>query len=981
MVAMTFGNGNTALMPHCRTPECKQPLWPLSQGVGQGGGLRCRTRNCSHEVVMACSNRKHTDALCGRCVRAASTALMGPRLPVNPAAATGGRSPSTHLYDRQVRGVDADGRLFLEKVQCRNPPRDNQIHWKTTQRLSASNLVAVVRLQAPGVGLRLDDRLLWGEVVNHQDARQEFQEREQGRLLINMLSVTGSFDNDAFPSGCCVAVLDLLTFVPESIPVLKALEHQEVRAAPFDGGALLNLSPAKSILSEGFTSIEKRSGGVPADAALSSDDSVLRSMVEETVRESELDPIREIRRDETLKGRLVDSLVDLARAPTLDRTQLIFFLDSLKGKVHLTQGPPGTGKSYVGVVMVRALLRIKELWCKANPSVGSPPILVLSYKNHAIDEFLVDLINSQPTFFSRYRGNLVRIGRQSDEPRLQDYSEHHYRRRNDFVNAARDKVSDLVKQKDALRGVLHECSDFVLLKADVTSEDPKVRHAAACRATQMLAATVRRVDVLRRAVDALCGSSGSPHADQILRNLLFLLVQDFDKTQEQGGPDSLGHRLLQDAPLMLQEVVKLFSDMEGYFEGWNNGHQVAMELIYQWLLGVQPAPLCNFVEHFSGKVCRQRGYAHDALLCDEHRCRKIEGGGDQMERCANPVIPGKPGCPLHSCAARDCQRPCIGGVQKLCKFHSCFKCLELSPNSPSHIAQYEPPDNTCEHHPLCLTPGCCNVCDDGMDYCKQHIRVLCQFKEERRGGRRRRCEQPAISIEMPFCEFHWAVEESVRAQGLGLLPPEGSQEEENAEGGDGFGTVTTLKCQGRNRKGKPCGAAPMAGKQYCSIHAPPAQPFRTDAGEQKEAVPESRASATAKSESHDSGGGAAAASRPATAEAQEITPSAQGEQGEDGADTAEGEAEVEFASVCGDDGVAAAAARGDCADEIDEADHLAHLRDVFEVNDGGSESSEESEEEGFAEEGTEGGGRDGRLQGGPIGRGMTVHPAPLTLRE
>lgn len=42
--------------------------------------------------------------------------------------------------------------------------------------------------------------------------------------------------------------------------------------------------------------------------------------------------------------------------------------------------PPGTGKSYVGVVMTRAMLIVRKLWMMTNPSVGRPPILVLSYK-------------------------------------------------------------------------------------------------------------------------------------------------------------------------------------------------------------------------------------------------------------------------------------------------------------------------------------------------------------------------------------------------------------------------------------------------------------------------------------------------------------------------------------------------------------------------------------------------------------------------
>jgi DNA replication protein DnaC len=98
---------------------------------------------------------------------------------------------------------------------------------------------------------------------------------------------------------------------------------------------------------------------------------------------------------ESLNGQLEQQIVSLIIEATLDKGQLLNFIDSLRNAVHLTQGPPGTGKSYLGVVLVRALLRIRNLWMQQNPSVGCPPILVLSYKNHAIDEFLCDFLQAE----------------------------------------------------------------------------------------------------------------------------------------------------------------------------------------------------------------------------------------------------------------------------------------------------------------------------------------------------------------------------------------------------------------------------------------------------------------------------------------------------------------------------------------------------------------------------------------------------------
>ena len=85
------------------------------------------------------------------------------------------------------------------------------------------------------------------------------------------------------------------------------------------------------------------------------------------------------------------------------------------------------GKSYLGVQIVHALAIVRKYWMQQNNSVGTPPILVLSYKNHATDEFLSDLVNVMGTSLSgnrrfNYGGNvysgqnvqMVRMGNPGD---------------------------------------------------------------------------------------------------------------------------------------------------------------------------------------------------------------------------------------------------------------------------------------------------------------------------------------------------------------------------------------------------------------------------------------------------------------------------------------------------------------------------------------------------------------------------------------
>ena len=61
-------------------------------------------------------------------------------------------------------------------------------------------------------------------------------------------------------------------------------------------------------------------------------------------------------------------------------------LESRLAKKTLNQGPPGAGKTFLGTQLVEILLNLER------PSTA--PILVITYKNHALDEFLAGLIDN-----------------------------------------------------------------------------------------------------------------------------------------------------------------------------------------------------------------------------------------------------------------------------------------------------------------------------------------------------------------------------------------------------------------------------------------------------------------------------------------------------------------------------------------------------------------------------------------------------------
>ncbi|OJK04769.1 hypothetical protein ASPACDRAFT_56208 [Aspergillus aculeatus ATCC 16872] len=100
----------------------------------------------------------------------------------------------------------------------------------------------------------------------------------------------------------------------------------------------------------------------------------------------------EIARSHTIDERLIEGLdqgvttlqdVLATENPiSLDASQMQSFVSGLTQKISLIQGPPGTGKSFVGALIAKALF-----------DHSKEAILVMCYTNHALDQFLEDLLD------------------------------------------------------------------------------------------------------------------------------------------------------------------------------------------------------------------------------------------------------------------------------------------------------------------------------------------------------------------------------------------------------------------------------------------------------------------------------------------------------------------------------------------------------------------------------------------------------------
>ena len=100
----------------------------------------------------------------------------------------------------------------------------------------------------------------------------------------------------------------------------------------------------------------------------------------------------------------IDALEGIVDKSTLDKSQQEALVSSLRSPLAIIQGPPGCGKTFIGTTLVKILLSLQP-----QPQL---PILLLTYKNHALDEFLKDALNFlSPT-------DIARIGGRSKEEKL-----------------------------------------------------------------------------------------------------------------------------------------------------------------------------------------------------------------------------------------------------------------------------------------------------------------------------------------------------------------------------------------------------------------------------------------------------------------------------------------------------------------------------------------------------------------------------------
>ena len=494
-------------------------------------------------------------------------------------------------------------------------------------------------------------------------------------------------------------------------------------------------------------------------------------LIDFLIDNSKLDPLITIRRYEHRTAKLKRELKDLVEQKTLDPGQLKSFIESLVEPVHLTQGPPGTGKSYLGVVIVQALIKIRNAWMSVCQSVGEPPILVLSYKNHAIDEFLVDLVNSERNV------SLIRIGGSCNDPNLNMYLEQNQSTYKDKTEKSRNLLRKLHNQKtdhQEMKNKLSPLSGWDALRGFVDKEDKEGADAvkqAAYQATVYLCSLIMKIREIEAylARDENNSDNGSS-----------------DDPEKEGFTD-FWERLFSEND---QDIIKTITqtDIQALWNYVTHYKLTVPEIFYRWLSGFRPLAKCVLAE--CPKVVSSREYEY----CEDHLC--AYGSDKTASRCIYPRISDHYLCNQHACQAEDCRAVKLPSPQLYCDEHACFVCVREG--CVAKLGEDEPPRNTCNDHKLCtalIGEGftCTELSVSNTQFCEEHAKPACShvFPDGRY------CPKYAASRGITYCDDHKPKPKAVTE----------------------FKDFTTRKCKALTKKKKPCKSKPMDGFEYCRVHA------------------------------------------------------------------------------------------------------------------------------------------------------------------
>lgn len=303
-------------------------------------------------------------------------------------------------------------------------------------------LVAVIRLSASKEAISKHHTIQWAEIVAYdmkEGANFDYKYRASGKMAMRLLTRADCFGmpeelDSNLSVGTRVAIIDLRVFVPEVISVLSTFSKHDFKdqmnQIPFFNRLIGQESTQ--------TPLEYREGAT------------IEERLSIALNNSEIDYVQRL--SPSGKQQMIDEICSLKPIRSLYGTQLDAFAAALASATHCTQGPPGTGKSYIGVCLVLTLDVIRKQAEREGHAVG--PVLVLSYKNHALDEFLIDVIHQSQ--FRPSPGMLIRTGKPDIESLLA-YTEKH----SPIERHAQERLGNVLNVRRQARKITkswHDCA-------------------------------------------------------------------------------------------------------------------------------------------------------------------------------------------------------------------------------------------------------------------------------------------------------------------------------------------------------------------------------------------------------------------------------------------------------------------------------------------------------------------------------------------
>ncbi|CAH1406112.1 unnamed protein product, partial [Nezara viridula] len=137
----------------------------------------------------------------------------------------------------------------------------------------------------------------------------------------------------------------------------------------------------------------------------------------------------------------------------LNEFQISALQAALTKEFVIIQGPPGTGKSYLGLKIINILLNNSSVWKK-----DESPILVICYRNNAVDQILESLIKDGK--------KIVRLGSQSNNELVKDCCLRNAVKMINTKPVLRDQIKVIKNQIETLKSQIAEMSTVIAIIND-----------------------------------------------------------------------------------------------------------------------------------------------------------------------------------------------------------------------------------------------------------------------------------------------------------------------------------------------------------------------------------------------------------------------------------------------------------------------------------------------------------------------------------